>query len=64
MELFNLFQEALSQIQESYIQEGKGKEFEMWFSFEYHDSTENTIKIIVPSNFSKTNLFLAAILLF
>jgi chromosomal replication initiator protein len=50
------FQEALSQIQESYIQEGKGKEFEMWFSFEYHDSTENTIKIIVPSNFFKDQL--------
>ncbi|HBG35769.1 MAG TPA: chromosomal replication initiator protein DnaA, partial [Treponema sp.] len=50
------FQEALSQIKESYIQEGKAKEFDMWFSFEYHDSTENSITIMVPSNFFKDQL--------
>lgn len=50
------FQETLSQIKEEFIQEGKSREYDMWFSFEYLDSTETSIIIAIPSNFFKDQL--------
>ncbi len=59
MDIWNysvFWQEALSQIHEEYKADGKEREFQLWFTFEFVESRDKTIIVSVPSAFFRDQL--------